>query len=63
MASTEADELVIARRAHGVTAAAHLGSVARTVLLCSHCPVRVLPASQAPDTSDLELESAGAALT
>lgn len=62
MASTQADELVIARRAHGFPAAAHLGSTARTVLLYAHCPVRVVPASQVPLASDLELESAGAAL-
>lgn len=62
-ASSGADELVIVRRAHGVPAAAHLGSTARTVLLYAHCPVRVVPAVDVPPVSDLALESAGAAST
>lgn len=62
-ASAEADELVIVRRAHGFPAAAHLGSTARTVLLYAHCPVRVIPAVDAPLLPDLALEEAGAPLT
>ena len=62
-ASQDADELVIARRAHGFPAAAHLGSTARTVLLYAHCPVRVVPAVHVPMPPDLDLEGAGAPLT
>jgi nucleotide-binding universal stress UspA family protein len=62
-ASEDADELVIARRAHGFPAAAHLGSTARTVLLYAHCPVRVVPAVPVATMPDLDLEAAGAPLT
>lgn len=62
-ASEDADEIVIARRAHGIPAAAHLGSTARTVLLYAHCPVRVVPAVHVPMLPDLDLEEAGAPLT
>lgn len=41
-ASHEADVLVVARRAHGIPPAAHLGSTARAVLRSAHCPVRVV---------------------
>lgn len=58
-ASEHVDELIIVRRAHGIPAAAHLGSTARTVLLHSHCPVRVVPAVHVPVVPDLE--AAGAA--
>ena len=61
-ASAEADELVIVRRVHGIPAAAHLGSTARTALLYAHCPVRVVPAVQVPVLTDLDLESGGVAL-
>ena len=61
-ASVDADELVIARKAHGFPAAAHLGSTARTVLLYAHCPVRVVPAAHVPVLADLDLEAAGTAL-
>lgn len=54
-ASAEADELVIVRRAHGIPAAAHLGSTARTVLLYAHCPVRVVPGLDVPVLPDLAL--------
>lgn len=59
-ASSGADELVIVRRTHGIPAAAHLGSTARTVLLYAHCPVRVIPGVDAPLAPDLVLEGAGA---
>jgi len=62
-ASQQADELVIMRRAHGLPAAAHLGSTARTVLLYAHCPVRVVPGVDVPVMPDLELEVAGTPLT
>lgn len=42
-AAEEADLVVIARRAHGLPAAAHLGTTARAVLRSADCPVRVLP--------------------
>lgn len=61
-ASEDADELVIVRRAHGFPAAAHLGSTARTVLLYAHCPVRVVPATDAHVIPGLHLEAAGTAL-
>ncbi|RYB88410.1 universal stress protein [Nocardioides glacieisoli] len=61
-ASVDADELVIARKAHGFPAAAHLGSTARTTLLYAHCPVRVVPAVHVPVLPDLDLEAAGSAL-
>lgn len=62
-ASADADELVIARKAHGFPAAAHLGSTARTVLLYAHCPVRVVPRVHESVTPDLELEASGSELT
>lgn len=61
-ASIDADELVVARKAHGFPAATHLGSTARTVLLYAHCPVRVVPAAHVPVLTDLDLEAAGSAL-
>lgn len=61
-ASVDADELVIARKAHGFPAATHLGSTARTALLYAHCPVRVVPAVHVPAIPDLDLEAAGSAL-
>ena len=61
-ASVDADELVIARKAHGFPAATHLGSTARTTLLYAHCPVRVVPAVHVPVLPDLDLEAAGSAL-
>lgn len=61
-ASADADELVVVRRAHGIPAAAHLGSTARTVLLYAHCPVRVIPGLDSPLTPDLTLEGAGSLL-
>jgi nucleotide-binding universal stress UspA family protein len=61
-ASEDADELVIVRRAHGVPAAAHLGSTARTVLLYAHCPVRIVPSLPVPVMRDPDLEAAGAGL-
>lgn len=62
-ASQDADELVVARRAHGFPAATTLGSTARTVLLHALCPVRVVPAVHVPVMPDLDLEADGAALT
>ena len=53
-ASAEADEVVIARRAHGVPRAAHLGPTARAVLMHAHCPVRVVPADRAAPRPGLE---------
>ena len=47
-ASSEADVLVIVRRAHGVPAATHLGATARAVLRAAHCPVRVVPPEPDP---------------
>lgn len=61
-ASADADELVVVRRAHGIPAAAHLGSTARTVLLYAHCPVRVIPGLDSPLMPDAALEEAGALL-
>ena len=49
-ASSEADVLVIVRRAHGVPAAAHLGATARAVLRTAHCPTRVVPPETEPAT-------------
>lgn len=62
-ASQDAAELLIHRRSHGFPAGTHLGSTARTVLLYSHCPVRVVPDTWLAHTFDLELEAAGAPLT
>ncbi|PUA79330.1 universal stress protein [Nocardioides currus] len=56
-ASREADELVLVRRAHGFPAAAHLGASARTVLLHAHCPVRIVPAGDAPVAREPELDA------
>jgi nucleotide-binding universal stress UspA family protein len=63
-ASAEVDELVIVRKAHGmshgVPAALHLGSTARAVMAHAHCPVRVVPADLRSPTPDLVLEDHGA---
>lgn len=58
-ASREADLLVIVRRGHGVPAAAHLGSTARTVLRAAHCPVWVVPPADAPPIPSLVVEDQG----
>jgi nucleotide-binding universal stress UspA family protein len=60
-ASAEVDELVLVRRAHGVPAAAHLGSTARTVLREAACPVRVVAPGHAVAVPGLLLEDAGSA--
>lgn len=59
-ASSEADLLVIVRRAHGVPATMHLGGVARSVLRSAHCPVRVMPPTGVNAVPGLEVEQAGA---
>ena len=41
-ASRSVDLVTIVRRAHGVPAAAHLGTTARALLRAAHCPVRVV---------------------
>lgn len=61
-ASAEADEVVLARRAHGIPAAVHLGATARSVLMHSRCPVRIVPPGREQEALDLDLESAGALL-
>lgn len=48
-AAEHADVVVIARRAHGVPAATHLGATARAVLRSASCPVRVVPPEPAPE--------------
>ncbi|WP_164477888.1 universal stress protein [Nocardioides pantholopis] len=58
-ASREADEIVLVRRAHGIPAAAHLGSTARAVLRDAHCPVRVVPPGHVVALPGLVLEEAG----
>ncbi|WP_340540626.1 universal stress protein [Nocardioides sp. GXZ039] len=60
-ASRTADELVLARRARGITAALHLGATARAVLRGAQCPVRIVPPGHAVSMPDLVLESSGAA--
>lgn len=59
-ASTEADEVVLVRRARGVPAALHLGPTARAVLAHAHCPVRIVPPNRRPADPDVELEGEGA---
>lgn len=61
-ASAEADEVVLVRRAHGIPAAVHLGATARSVLMHSRCPVRIVPPGREREALDLDLESAGALL-
>ncbi|MBZ5736962.1 universal stress protein [Nocardioides mangrovi] len=56
--SQDADVIVLVRREHGVPAAAHLGSTARTVLRSARCPVRVVPPTGTPEVPVL-LESEG----
>jgi nucleotide-binding universal stress UspA family protein len=58
-ASRAADLLVIVRREHGVPAAMHLGSTARTVLHAAHCPVQVVVPTHTPPTAALILEDRG----
>ena len=59
-AAEHADLLILIRRAHGVPAAMHLGSTARTVLRTASCPVRVvLPGTPVGDFPELVLEHAG----
>lgn len=61
-ASTEADVLVLVRRAHGVPAAVHLGGTARALLRSAQCPVRIVPPDALPLLPTLALEDAGAML-
>ena len=58
--SGEADLLVIVRRTHGVPAATHLGSVARSVLRSALCPVLVVPPDVVTAVPGLVVEQAGA---
>lgn len=60
-ASAEADELVIARRCQGFPETAHLGATARTVLLHSACPVRVVPGTAVRPVRRPELAGAARA--
>ncbi|MCR6032876.1 hypothetical protein GGQ22_15735 [Nocardioides sp. zg-579] len=57
--SAEADELVLLRRAHGIPAAAHLGSTARAVLREAQCPVRIVPPGHVVALPGLSLEDSG----
>lgn len=61
-ASAGADEVVLVRRAHGVPPGVHLGGTARSVLIHSHCPVRIVPPGHVRPMPDLTLEAAGALL-
>jgi nucleotide-binding universal stress UspA family protein len=61
-ASAETDEIVLVRRAHGVPLGVHLGATARSVLMHSHCPVRIVPAGDVRPMPDLTLEAAGTLL-
>ncbi|MFC7363301.1 universal stress protein [Nocardioides astragali] len=61
-ASAEADEVVLVRRAHGAPPSVHLGATARSVLMHSHCPVRIVPPGHVRLTPDLTLEAAGTLL-
>jgi nucleotide-binding universal stress UspA family protein len=58
-ASRTADLVLIVRRAHGVPAASHLGGTARVVLRASHCPVRIIAPTDAPEMPALVLEDRG----
>lgn len=58
-ASREADLLVIVRREHGVPAALHLGSTARTVLHAAHCPVQVVVPTDTSVAPSLVVEEHG----
>ncbi|MBA2953238.1 universal stress protein [Nocardioides sp. MAH-18] len=58
-ASRAADLLVIVRREHGVPAALHLGSTARTVLHAAHCPVEVVVPTHERPTPALVTEEHG----
>ncbi|WP_164519497.1 universal stress protein [Nocardioides ferulae] len=59
-ASKEADLMVLVRKSHGFPAAVHLGSVARTLLRDSVCPVAIVPPQAvAAETPGLVLEDEG----
>lgn len=54
--SRHADLLIIVRRAHGISAAMHLGGTARAILRTAACPVRVVPPGVAVVTAALGRE-------
>lgn len=59
-ASRHADLLILVRRAHGVPAATHLGSTARTLLREADCPVMVIaPQDRAAATGEVTERASG----